>query len=65
MQVKSPGNDLIWGKVVMTDIQMGLALVGALIGLVATGISLAWYLNELPRQHYREFLSRLTKYGHS
>jgi len=49
----------------MTDIQMVLALVGASIGVVATGISMAWYCKELPRHHYREFLSRLTKYGHS
>jgi hypothetical protein len=53
------------GEVIMTDIQMVLALVGALVALLATGISLAWYFHELPRQHYREFLSRLTKYGHS
>ena len=47
----------------MTNIQMGLALVGVSFGMVAMGIYLAWSYNELPRQHYREYLSELTKYG--
>ena len=47
----------------MTNIEMGLALVGASFGMVAMGISLAWSCNELPRQHYREYLSELTKHG--
>lgn len=47
----------------MTNIQMGLALVGVSFWMVAMGTSLAWCYNELPRQHYREYLSELTIHG--
>ena len=47
----------------MTNVQMGLALVGASFGIVAMGITLAWYCYELPRHHYREYLSELTRQG--
>jgi hypothetical protein len=47
----------------MTNVQVGLALVGASFGIVAMGITLAWYRYELPRYHYREYLSELTKQG--
>jgi hypothetical protein len=47
----------------MTNIQMGLALVGVSFGMVAMGIYLAWCYNELPRQRYQEYLSELTKHG--
>ena len=47
----------------MTNLQMALALVGTLFGIVAMGTSLAWCYNELPRQRYQEYLSELTKRG--
>ena len=47
----------------MSDIEMILALVGALFAMVATSFYMIWCCNEMPRQRYREFLSELTKYG--
>jgi hypothetical protein len=51
------------GKGVMSDIEMVLALVGALFAIVTTSFYMLWCCNEIPRQRYREFLSGLTKYG--
>jgi hypothetical protein len=47
----------------MSNIPIALALVGTSIGVVSTGYAVLWYCNELPRHHYREFLSELTKQG--
>ena len=47
----------------MTNIEIGLALIGASFGIVSTGFVFAWSCNELPRLHYRDFLSGLTKNG--
>ena len=47
----------------MSDIEMVLALVGALFAIVTTGFYMVWCCNEMPRQRYREFLSALTKFG--
>jgi len=47
----------------MTDIEIGLSLVGALFAIVTTGYAVAWHFGEKPKLRYRKYLSGLTKHG--
>ena len=47
----------------MTNIEIGLALVGALFAVIATGYAVVWHFGERPKLRYRKFLSGLTKHG--
>ena len=47
----------------MSDIEIGLSLVGTLFAIVATGYAVAWHFGEKPKLRYRNYLSGLTKNG--
>ena len=47
----------------MHDMELVLAVFGALFAIVTMCFFVVWFCGELPKQRYREFLSQLTKHG--
>jgi hypothetical protein len=47
----------------MTNTEIGLALVGTLFAVIATGYAVVWHFGERPKLRYQKYLSGLTKHG--